>query len=147
LEICAVKIETKETKLIVFCLYRAPTGDFNQFIKHLDDTLKLLYKPKAEFLICGDINTDYLIESNRKKQLASLLTTYNLSHTVNFATRIQNDSSTAIDNIFVDNSRLKSSSTSPPINGLSDHDAEFLIMNNICNNEQNSFQAKDQINK
>jgi hypothetical protein len=87
--------------------------------------LKLLYKPKAEFLICGDINTDYLIESNRKKQLASLLTTYNLSHTVNFATTIQNDSSTAIDNILVNNSRLKSSSTSPLINGLSDHDAHL----------------------
>jgi hypothetical protein len=49
LEICAVEIETKATKLIIFCLYRAPTGDFDQFIKCLDDTLKLLYKPKAEF--------------------------------------------------------------------------------------------------
>jgi hypothetical protein len=78
-----------------------------------------------------DINTDYLIESNRKKQLASLLTTYNLSDTVNFATRIQNNSSTAIDNIFVDNSRLKTSSTSPVINGLSDYDAQFLTINNI----------------
>jgi hypothetical protein len=93
--------------------------------------LKLLYKPKAEFLTCGDINTDYLVESNRKKQLASLLTTCNLSHIVNFTTRIQNDSSTAIDNTFVDNSRLKSSSTSPLINGLSDHDAQFLTINNI----------------
>jgi hypothetical protein len=42
LEICAVEIETKATKLIIFCLYRAPTGNFNQSIKHLDDTLKLL---------------------------------------------------------------------------------------------------------
>jgi hypothetical protein len=88
---CAVEIETEGTKLIIFCLYRAPTGDFNQFIKRLDDTLKLLYKPKAEFLVCGKINTDYLIENNRKKQIASFLTTYNLSHTVNFATRNQKD--------------------------------------------------------
>jgi endonuclease/exonuclease/phosphatase family metal-dependent hydrolase len=95
-----------------------------------------MYKPKSEFLICGDINTDYLIESNRKKkQLASLLTTYNLLHTVNFATRTQNESSTATDNIFVDNSRLQSSSTSPLIKGLSDHDAQLLtINNNIYNN-------------
>jgi exonuclease III len=149
LEICAVEIETKANKLIIFCLYRGPTGDLNQFIKHLDDTFKLLYKLKAEFLICGDINTDYFIESNWKKQSPSLLTTYILPHTVNFATRIQNDSNTAIDNIFVDNSRLKSPSTSPLINGLSDHDAQFLTINKqyICNNKQNSFQAKDQINK
>jgi hypothetical protein len=31
----------------------------------------------------------------------------------------------------VDNSRLKSSSTSPLINGLSDHDAQLLTINNI----------------
>jgi hypothetical protein len=48
-----------------------PPGDFNQFIKNLDDALKHLYKPKAEFLNCGDITTDYLVEGNLKKQLAS----------------------------------------------------------------------------
>jgi hypothetical protein len=112
--------------------------------------LKYLYKPKSQLLICGDINTDYLIESNlKKKQLASLLTTYNLSHTVNFATRIQNESSTATEYIFVDKSRLQSSSTSPLINGLSDHDAQLLTTNNTHNNNnnKNSFKAENQINK
>jgi hypothetical protein len=55
-----------------------------------------------------------------------------LINTVNFATRIQNDSRTAIDNIFVDNIRFSSTSTSPIINGLSDHDAQYLIINNIA---------------
>jgi hypothetical protein len=83
LEICAVELETKASKFIILSLYRAPTGDFNQFLKKLDDTLKYLHKPKVEFLICGDINTDYLLESNRKKQLPSLLAIYNLFYTVN----------------------------------------------------------------
>jgi hypothetical protein len=131
LEICALELETEASKLIILSLYRAPTRDFNQFIKNLDDTLKHLYKPKAEFLICEDINTNHLIESNRKNQLSSLLTTSNLSHTVDFETRIQNKSSTAIDNIFVNNSTLKSSYTSPLINGLSDHDDQFLTISNI----------------
>jgi hypothetical protein len=56
----------------------------------------------------------------------SLLTIYNLSHAVDFATRTQNESSTTIDNISVDITRLSSSSTCPIINGLSDHDAQFL---------------------
>jgi hypothetical protein len=125
-----VELETGASKLIVLSTYRAPTGDFNQFLKKLDNTLKYLYKPTTEFLICGDINTDYLLESSQKKHLSSLLTTYNLSHTVNSATRIQNESSTAIDNIFVDNSRLGSTITLPLINGLSDHDAQLLTINN-----------------
>jgi hypothetical protein len=64
------------------------------------------------------------------KKTNSLLTTYNLTHTVNFATRIQNDSSTAIDNIFVDSIRFISSSTSPIINGLSEHDTQYLMTDN-----------------
>jgi len=40
-------------------------------------------------------------------------------HTVNFATGIQSNSNAAIDNIFVDNSRINLSAVSPLINGLS----------------------------
>ena len=83
------------------------------------------YKPVAACLICGDINWDYLIESNWQKQLSSLLATYSLSHTVNFVTRIQNNASTAIDNIFVDYSRINLSSLFPVISGPSDYDAHI----------------------
>jgi len=61
---------------------------------------------------------------------ASLLPTHNVSHTVNFATRIQNNSRTAIDKIFVDNSRINLSSTFPIINALSNHDAKILTIKN-----------------
>jgi len=55
-----------------------------------------------------------------------------LSHAVHFATTTQNDSSTAVDNIFVDITRLSSSSTYLMINGLSDHDVQFLTVNSIA---------------
>jgi len=83
LEICAVELETEASKLIVLNIYRAPTGYFNQFLKKLDVALKYLYKPKTEFLICGDVNTDYLLDSNQKKHLSSLLTNYNLMRGTN----------------------------------------------------------------
>jgi hypothetical protein len=60
-----------------------------------------------------------------------MLRTYNLSHDAYFAIRTQNDSSTAIYDIFVDNIRLRSSSTCPITNGFSHHDARFLITSNI----------------
>lgn len=44
-----------------------------------------------EFIICGDINRDYPNERYWKNVLTSLLTTHNLSQTVNFAMWIQND--------------------------------------------------------
>jgi hypothetical protein len=69
LEIWAVQLETKTSNSIILSLYRAPSGDFNQFLRGLDAILKYLYNPKTEFLICGDINIDYLNENNRKKKL------------------------------------------------------------------------------
>jgi hypothetical protein len=66
MEICAIELETKSSKLIILSLYRVLTGDFNQFVKNLNDALKRMHKPKMEFLIYGDINADYLIEGNQK---------------------------------------------------------------------------------
>jgi hypothetical protein len=65
-EICAVALKTKSSVLIIWSSYRVPLGDVNRFMKNLDDTLKHMYKHEAEFLICGDITRDYLIESNQK---------------------------------------------------------------------------------
>jgi hypothetical protein len=41
LEICAIQLETKTCKLIIISLYRAPSGDSNQFLKRLDTTLSV----------------------------------------------------------------------------------------------------------
>jgi hypothetical protein len=110
----------------------------------LDVTLKYLYNPKSEFIICEEINIQYVNESDQKKT-NSLLKTHNLSHTVNFATRIQNCLSTAIDDIFRDSARLGSSWIPPTANSLSDHNAQFLTANNITTKVQNK--SKNKISK
>jgi hypothetical protein len=77
-------------------LYRAPS-DVDEFLRRLDQTSKYLYNTKSEFIICGNMN--YFNEYNHKKQGNSLLKPYIFTKTVICATRIQNSSSTAIDNI------------------------------------------------
>jgi cobalamin biosynthesis Co2+ chelatase CbiK len=81
----------------------------------------------------------------KKKKLPSLWTTYNLSHTLNIATRIEKDSRTATNNIFVANCTLKLPSTSPIINCLSNHDAQIITIKNIyatINNHEISDMTK-----
>jgi len=102
------------------------TGDCNQFIDSVKDALKHLYISKALFLICGNINTIISLKEPRRKQLASLLKKYNLKYAIYCATRIQNNSNIAIDNIIVDNSELNVSSVSPTISGLSHHNTQIL---------------------
>jgi endonuclease/exonuclease/phosphatase family metal-dependent hydrolase len=82
----------------------------------------------TEFVICGDVNIYFLSDSYRKQQLSQLLGSYNMLHTVNFPTRFQNNHSSAIDNIFVSNSRLRLCNILPLYNGLSDRDAQPKLL-------------------
>ena len=63
--------------VITFCVYRAPSGDFDYFLNKVDCILNCLHTYKTEFIICGDINIHYLGTNNKKKQLDHLLGTYN----------------------------------------------------------------------
>ena len=54
-----------------------------------------------------------------------------MTSTVNFPTRIQKNSATAIDNIFINFSKFDEYIISPLVNGLSDHDAQLITINGI----------------
>jgi endonuclease/exonuclease/phosphatase family metal-dependent hydrolase len=105
LEICAVKLELTGKSLIIICVHRPPSGDFGLFLQLLEQVISSSYGPFTEFLICGDFNVIYLQNCNQKQQLSVLLGTFNMIHTVNFPTRVQNYHASAIDNIFIDTSR------------------------------------------
>ena len=63
-----------------------------------------------------------------------MLLSYNLYSTVNFPTRIHNIS-IKTDNIFIDKVKYESYSIHPLVNGLSDHDVQIIIINNITVDE------------
>jgi hypothetical protein len=73
----------------------------------------------------------HLTANDKKRQLDAVLLTYNLSAIVHFPTRSQGYSSTAIDNIFIDTHKFINYTASLLNNGLSDHDAQLLIINNV----------------
>ena len=63
---CAIQIRSMTNPQIIICMYRSPSGNFYQFLKLLNIMLMSLYQPKTEFIICGDINIDYLSDSFKK---------------------------------------------------------------------------------
>ena len=56
----------------------SPSGNFTIFLKNLDSILNTWYSNKIEFVICGDININYLEKWKKRQQLDALLKTYNL---------------------------------------------------------------------
>jgi len=128
IEICALKLSFDTLNICILTLYKAPSRNFGSFLLKLNTVLQSLYTPKLHFIICGDININYLNESEKKNQLDKLLLSCNCISIINFLTRVQTTSATAIDNIFIDVSQLESYTVTPVINDMSDHDPQLLII-------------------
>ena len=134
LEICAIKIKIDKSITIIACVYRSPTGDFPFFINQMESLLNSLYTTTSNLVICGDFNLNFNENFSgpitRVHLFESVLATYNLHKTVNFSTRNLLNSKTTIDNIFTDINKLRFS-TKPLINGLSDHDAQIIVLYDV----------------
>ena len=126
-----MKLDSYSLNLCVLVIYRSPSVDFIQFLHSLDNILNRIYDNHTNIIICGDFNVNYLETNNIRLQLDSLLASYNLFSIVDLPTRTTNHSSTAIDNIFLNNNTNTDFSIQPCPNDLSDHDALLLILNNI----------------
>ena len=131
IEVRVLKLKSTLFNVCIIAVYRVPTVNFNLFLNRLDDIIKTLYKANLQLIICGDINTHYLTDNDKKKQYDAVLLTYSLSAIVYFPTRSQGYSNTAIDNIFIDTYKFMNFTVSPLHNGLSDHDAQVLTINNV----------------
>jgi diphthamide synthase (EF-2-diphthine--ammonia ligase) len=74
-EVCAIKIHLDTKIVCIIAIYRAPSGNFDLFISKLDAALRNLYTATLEYIVCGDINIDYQIDSDRKCRIDALLKT------------------------------------------------------------------------
>ncbi|PNF26706.1 hypothetical protein B7P43_G03376 [Cryptotermes secundus] len=127
IEICAVKLKSARQNICIVAVYKTPSENFLQFLNSLDRVLNTIYGSGVEFILCGDININYLQDSHRKKQHNSLLSSFNLFPIIDFQTRSQNNSVSLIDNIFIDYSQFVKYFVFPINTGLSD--AQLIIRN------------------
>ena len=68
-EICAVKLEIQTSVFCIIAVYRSPSGNFNLFLETIDIVLQFLYSPSLGIIICGDLNINYLVLNEQRKQL------------------------------------------------------------------------------
>jgi hypothetical protein len=84
LEICAVHMKLKSTKIILGCIYRAPSGNMCEFLDILDDGFGYVYHPLTELTICADININYLTENENQTKLDTVMNAYSLKKVIYF---------------------------------------------------------------
>lgn len=86
--------------IIILCVYKPPTANFDLFTTCLENALVKLSRSSKTSLVCGDFNIDLLKESKEKLILISLLGSFNLCSLFMAPTRITTSSATCIDNVF-----------------------------------------------
>jgi hypothetical protein len=78
--------------IYIVIIYRAPSGNFSIFLKKLESILNLYFRNNIKIILCGNINVNYLSNNNKKSKMVLLLASFNAVSTVNFPTRLQNNS-------------------------------------------------------
>jgi hypothetical protein len=127
----AVKCEFSAAKRCISMILRSPPSHFHIFVNKSETIIKNLYKLDIQIIIYGDINTNYLAESNKKNQFNTMLHSCNLHSVVYFPTRTTNKSSTMLVSFFY-SAVFEKLTVSPIFNGLADHDAQLFVIQ-YCN--------------
>jgi hypothetical protein len=101
IEVCSLQLNSTFLNICILVIYILPTGNFNTFVTQPDKIKQKLCTTKSNLTIFGDVNVNYLQESDKKSQLDALLKSYNLFSIVKFPTRTYKNSISAIDNILL----------------------------------------------
>ena len=96
-------------------------------------------KPRSEFISCGDINVNFLMDSNQKMKASSLLQCYNMFSVTDFPTRICEELISAVDSIFLDGSRINPFTVVPTFNSLSDNEVQYFVLDKIFVNDKSTL--------
>jgi hypothetical protein len=90
-------IELIDYKIILICIYRSPTGNFEVFLNASEFVIQKLHNKKKRLIINGDWNINFLQDSSQVRETNNLLNRFNLIITVKDPTRTLKTYSSLLD--------------------------------------------------
>jgi hypothetical protein len=76
IEVCALKLKFIVPNICVLAVYRAPWGNIISFLNGFQTCHSVInshFKTELKFIICGDINIVYSMDSDKKRQNDAML--------------------------------------------------------------------------
>ena len=135
-----IEVFCKLTKIIIAVVYRPPNQSIVNFMNALAIPMETIVNEKKECILLGDFNIDLLNKiSSDTANFVDTLSTYSLSPLIFKATRVTQQSSTLLDNIFTNNlEQIIQSGIF--ICDISDHFPVFAFINlDLCNTHINEL--------
>ena len=127
IELCALKLHLNSVNICVLTIYKAPAGNVNCYTQNRRHFVYLVYCNSRLYYLWWH---KYQLPDWqwKKNQLDTLLFSYNLSDIIKFPGRVQKNSVSAIDNIFIAISQMGNCTAIPVVNGSSYHNAQLLTI-------------------
>lgn len=127
-ECACVECKFQGESLIIMTIYRPPKGNVREFLKKVESALdQIVNGKKTNIVIAGDFNIELIENNDFRKQLLSVMGSFDLYQTIFENTRITSTSRSCIDNIFTNISKSRVSSL--VLNTvISDHTAQKLML-------------------
>lgn len=123
-ECAAVEVKLGKSDVIIVSVYRPPTGDIGIFLDKIEQLLVHIFEEQKLIFIAGDFNIELIKENNMKTELISIMNSFMLTQTVFENTRITQNTSSCIDNIFTNSDFVQ---TLIVENFVSDHTAQKIV--------------------
>ena len=127
---CEIKLKNKKN-VLVGCIYKHPSMNIDLFNDSFLSPLLNKISSENKFLVLmGDFNIN-LLHCDKSLPNANFLDTFGAYHMlpqITLPTRITSQSNTLIDNIFISDTSLSTSSGNLMV-GISDHLPQFLLLN------------------
>jgi hypothetical protein len=139
LEACVIQLYLPYCTIGVVNVYRSPSGNFDYFLNNLETLLNSILSNSVELIICRDFSINFFNNTTHKQLLNSLLATDGLYSTVQFPTRIHNNSLSTIDSIFINAVKYHNFIVYPLVNGVSDRDAQIIVLYDIIIQSGNNY--------
>lgn len=97
-ELSAIKIADRN--IILINTYRPRMGNLEIFFDTIATILNEITQKNQHIILVGDINIDYLTETETKSELEHFFMSYKMSNLIRHPTRITEQSSTCLDHCF-----------------------------------------------
>lgn len=104
IKLLEIKINPKNTNesIIISAVYRSPSTDISEFNRHLHSYLESIDIKRNNYnILIGDMNINILEKDEPTNEYLNILNEFGFVSMVNIPTRVQGNSRTCIDHIFV----------------------------------------------
>lgn len=106
-EVTIATFKTLNKSLFLITVYRIPNSSIDLFVDEMYALIYEIYKTNSYYIVCGDFNVDFLVESKDSKKVADMFREFDMKNHIDKPTRITKGIDAIFSNMSVNSAYVK----------------------------------------